>query len=124
MIRIPVSTKPSGHGTVDMINQMNKHMNHLSLPWSAVQALEKSEHGLKKAPSKEQALALEAEEHGKKMTMSQLLKVESKEHVKPEDDEEEDDDEEDDDMPDQSASAPYHNSLGAMIIKSGGKRAK
>ena len=108
-----------------MINQMNKHMNHLSLPWSAVQALEKSEHGLRKAPSKPELLAIESEEHGKKMTMSKLLKVEAKEHVKPEyDEEEEDDDEEDDDMPDQSASAPHHNSLGAMVIRSGAKRAK
>ena len=107
-----------------MINQMNKHMNHLSLPWSAVQALEKSEHGLRKAPSKPELLAIESEEHGKKMTMSKLLKVEAKEHAKPEEEEEEDDDEEDDDMPDQSASAPHHNSLGAMIIRSGGKRAK
>lgn len=108
-----------------MINQMNKHMNHLSLPYSTVQALEKTEHGLSKAPSKEQLLAMEAEEHGKKMTMSQLLKVETKEHMKPEDDEEEDDDdEEDDDSSEKSRSAPHYNSLGAMIIKSGGKRAK
>ena len=67
---------------------------------------------------------MEAEEHGKKMTLSQLLKVETKEHMKPEDDEEEDDDEEDDESPKQSPSAPHYNSLGAMIIKSGGKRAK
>lgn len=109
-----------------MINQMNKHMNHLSLPWATVQALEKSEHGLRKAPSKQELLAIEAEEHGKKMTLSQLLKTETKEHAKSkeEDDDDEDEDEEDDDSPDQSASAPHHNSLGAMIIKSGGKRAK
>jgi hypothetical protein len=99
-----------------MINSMYKHMNHLSRP--VVQALEKAEHGLSKTPSNNELIAIESEEHGKKMTMSKLLRVESKEHAKKYDDEdEEDDDEEDDDVPDQSASAPHHNSMGPMVVK-------
>jgi hypothetical protein len=98
-----------------MINHMNKHINTLSL--DTVKVLETKEHGLSKAPSNKELLSMEAKEHGKKMTMSQLLKVESKEHKKPEDnnDEEEDDDDEEEN------GQPAYQGLGALIIKSKGK---
>lgn len=85
-------------------------MNHLS--WGTVKAIEQIEHGLDKQPTKKQFMLMESAEHElKKPTMSQLLKVETKEHAKPESDEE-DDDEEEDNAPEQ----PNH-SLGKLVIR-------
>lgn len=100
-----------------MINHMNKHINTLSL--DTVKALEVSEHGLRKAPSNKELLSMEAGEHGKKMNLRQLLKVESKEHMKPKGDEEDDAEEEDDS--EEENGQPKYEGLGTLIIKSGRK---
>ena len=82
-----------------MLNRMNKHINHLS--WPAVKAIEKIEHGMPSEPTKKQFMLMESVEHElKKPTMAQLLKFETKEHIKPEY-EEEDDDEMDNENPKQ-----------------------
>ena len=64
-----------------MINQMNKHMNHLSLKKNLL-AIESIEHGRK--VTKKNLMDTEMKEHGmkKKPTMSQLLGMERKEHVR------------------------------------------
>lgn len=93
-----------------MINSMNTRLNTLS--WHNVKAIEKIEHGLSNNPTKKQFMLMQSAEHElKKPTMSQLLKVETKEHAKPESDEE-DDDEEEDKAPEQQ-----NYSLGKLVIR-------
>ena len=64
-----------------MINQMNKHMNHLSLKKNLL-SIKSIEHGRK--ITKKNLMDTEKEEHGlkKKPTMSQLLGMERKEHLR------------------------------------------
>ncbi len=64
-----------------MINQMNKHMNHLSLKKNLL-AIESVEHG--KKITKKNLMSEEMKEHKlkKKPTMSELLGMERKEHVR------------------------------------------
>ena len=64
-----------------MINQMNKHMNHLSLKKNLLE-IESIEHGRK--VTKKNLMGAEMKEHGlkKKPTMSQLLGMERKEHLR------------------------------------------
>jgi hypothetical protein len=63
-----------------MINQMNKHFNHLSR--KKIFKVEQDEHGLKKPPTEQGLLRMEKKEHKLKKTpsMSQLLRIERKEH--------------------------------------------
>jgi len=64
-----------------MINQMNKHVNHLSLKKNLLQ-IESIEHG--KKITKRNLMPTEMKEHKlkKKPTMSELLGMERKEHVR------------------------------------------
>lgn len=64
-----------------MINQMNKHLNHLSLKKNLYE-IESIEHG--KKVNKKNLMAEEMKEHKlkKKPTMSELLGMERKEHVR------------------------------------------
>lgn len=62
------------------INQMNKHLNHLSM--RKLLGIEKQEHGLKKKPSESSLAQMEKKEHGLKRTptKAQILATEAKEH--------------------------------------------
>jgi hypothetical protein len=64
-----------------MINQLNKHMNHLSIKKNLI-GIESIEHGRK--ITKKNLMDTEKKEHGlkKKPTMSQLLGMERKEHLR------------------------------------------
>jgi len=64
-----------------MINQLNKHINNLSIKKNLL-GIESIEHGRK--ITKKNLMDTEKEEHGlkKKSTMSQLLGMERKEHVR------------------------------------------
>ena len=63
-----------------MISQMNKHINHLSMP--KLMGIEKKEHGLKKAPTPAEQAKREMKEHGlkQKPSLSQMIMGEEKEH--------------------------------------------
>lgn len=100
-----------------MVNHLNKHINQLS--WDTVKNIERVEHSLPSAPTKKQFQLLESQEHGisPKTSMRKLLKIETKEHVKPEEDEEEDEEEDDDDDKKSSPYGPASNTLGALIVK-------
>lgn len=62
------------------INQMNKHVNHLSM--RKLLGIEKVEHGLAKKPSEGSLSKMEQKEHGLKKapSKSQILAMETKEH--------------------------------------------
>ncbi len=62
------------------INQMNKHMNHLSM--RKLLGIEKAEHGLKGKPTESSLAKMEKKEHGLKKTPTreQILAMETKEH--------------------------------------------
>lgn len=62
------------------INQMNKHVNHLSM--RKLLGIEKTEHGLSSKPSESKLSQMEKREHGLKKTPSkeQILRIETKEH--------------------------------------------
>jgi len=64
-----------------MINQLNKHMNHLSIKKNLLD-IESIEHGRK--ITKKNLMSTEMKEHSlkKKPTMSQLLGMERKEHLR------------------------------------------
>lgn len=64
-----------------MINQLNKHMNHLSIKKNLLD-IESIEHGRK--ITKKNLMNTEMKEHRlkKKPTMSQLLGMERKEHLR------------------------------------------
>jgi hypothetical protein len=64
-----------------MINQLNKHMNHLSIKKNLL-GIESKEHG--KKITKKNLMPTEQKEEGlkKKPTMSQLLGMERKEHLR------------------------------------------
>ena len=63
-----------------MLNQMNKHINHLS--WDKLMGIEKKEHNLKSVPTMSQYLQMEKREHNLKGTPSvrRVLQAESVEH--------------------------------------------
>jgi hypothetical protein len=64
------------------INQMNKHMNHLSM--RKLLGIEQTEHGLAKKPGTKSLAEMERKEHQLKKTpsKSQIMKMENKEHVR------------------------------------------
>jgi hypothetical protein len=64
------------------INQMNKHMNHLSM--RKLLGIEQKEHGLKSKPTAKNLPEMEQREHKlkSKPSQSQIMKMEQKEHVK------------------------------------------
>jgi hypothetical protein len=64
------------------INQMNKHLNHLSM--RKLLGIEQKEHGLKSSPNTKSLPAMEQKEHGlkKKPSMGEIMRMEQKEHVK------------------------------------------
>lgn len=66
-----------------MINQMNKHLNHLSM--AKLLGVEQQEHGLKEKPTREEMLQLEMKEHNlkKKPSLQTAMKAESYEHYGP-----------------------------------------
>ena len=63
---------------------MLKNINHRHMYLTEIAQLERSEHGLKKAPTKQEMQQMEKKEHGLKRTpsMSQIMMMENKEHVK------------------------------------------
>ena len=63
-----------------MLNEMNKHMNHLSM--GTLMTVEMKEHNLKKAPTKTELLKMEQREHklGNRPTMRQAMEAEYAEH--------------------------------------------
>lgn len=65
-----------------MLNQMNKHLNHLSMP--KLLGMEKKEHGFKKAKTPAQQAKIEMKEHGLKQppSLGQMVMMEEKEHRK------------------------------------------
>lgn len=64
-----------------MINQINKHVNHLS--WEKLMNLEMQEHNLKSKPTKSEYLQMEKKEHHLKKVPSArtALKAEAVEHA-------------------------------------------
>lgn len=66
-----------------MMNQMNKHLNHLSM--GKLMGVEQQEHGLKKKPTREEMLRLEMKEHKlkEKPSSETMMKAESYEHYGP-----------------------------------------
>jgi hypothetical protein len=63
-----------------MLNEMNKHMNHLSM--GTLMNVEMREHRLKKAPTRTELLKMEQREHklGNRPTMRQAMEAEYVEH--------------------------------------------
>jgi hypothetical protein len=63
-----------------MINQMNKHMNHLS--WGKLMGLEQKEHNLKRPPTQAEFRKAEQREHNLKTvpSMRKALEAEATEH--------------------------------------------
>jgi len=64
------------------INQMNKHVNHLSM--RKLLGIEQKEHGMSKRPTTANLAEMERKEHGlkNKPSLSQINKMEAKEHIK------------------------------------------
>jgi hypothetical protein len=67
-----------------MLNQMNKHINHLSM--AKLMGIEQKEHGLAKAPTKEQFRINEMREHklGGVPSLRVAMEAEASEHAGPE----------------------------------------
>lgn len=67
-----------------MLNQMNKHINHLSM--AKLMGIEQKEHGLKQAPTKEQFRINEMREHklGSVPSLRIAMEAEASEHAGPE----------------------------------------
>lgn len=65
-----------------MLNQMNKHMNHLSM--KKLLGIEAKEHGMKKAATPAQQAKMEMKEHQLKSppSLGEMIKMEEKEHYK------------------------------------------
>jgi hypothetical protein len=63
---------------------MLKNINHRHLHLQEIEELERNEHNLKKAPTKQEMQKMEMKEHGLKRvpSMSQIMMMETKEHVK------------------------------------------
>ena len=66
-----------------MLNQMNKHINHLS--WSKLMGIEQKEHNLKRPPTPLEFRKNEQREHNLKAipNMRRALEAESTEHTNP-----------------------------------------
>lgn len=66
-----------------MLNQMNKHINHLS--WSKLMGIEQKEHNLKRPPTPLEFRKNEQREHNLKTTpnMRRALQAEESEHSNP-----------------------------------------
>jgi hypothetical protein len=64
-----------------MINQMNKHLNHLSM--AKLMSLEQQEHGLKQKPTAQQIRAMEMKEHklGSMPSLRKAMEAEAVEHA-------------------------------------------
>jgi hypothetical protein len=64
-----------------MLNQMNKHLNHLSM--AKLMSLEQQEHGLKKKPNAQQISAMEMKEHklGSMPSLRKAMEAEAVEHA-------------------------------------------
>lgn len=64
-----------------MLNQMNKHLNHLSM--AKLMNLEQQEHGLKEKPTAQQIRAMEMKEHklGSMPTLRKAMEAEAVEHA-------------------------------------------
>jgi hypothetical protein len=64
-----------------MLNQMNKHLNHLSM--AKLMSLEQQEHGLKKKPNAQQIRAMEMKEHklGSMPSLRKAMEAEAVEHA-------------------------------------------
>lgn len=65
-----------------MINQMNKHINHLSM--RKLMGMEAKEHGFKKAKTPAEQAKIEMKEHGltEPPSLAEMIMMEEKEHRK------------------------------------------